>query len=554
MRSGVTHASALLLASLLIAGCAASRGGLLPAAREGDVRSLRAALAELGPDASADPAAEEALRAAAERGQLDSLRALLDAGVDPNAQDDSGKTPLHQIALAKLGPETAKLVALLAERGARIDARDLATGATPIVLAARATNVDATYAIARAGAQLDLAETGGRGETALHAAVAARARRVTRLLLQGGADPYAPDSRGDSPLARAMAGGDAELQTMFRLALAGRAHAIPLPHAREVETSASSGGATRFLTQRRTPRDEDHPAYSLADSLADAATPDATAAKPPSSSRPASTSQPASTPRTRRRSGFDARYRRRVAAVVGIDRYQRWPDLEGARRDSQRIADELRRQGFDEVLELYDGQATRSRILDLLGRQLAERTTQEDLAFIFFAGHGETETLPGGGKRGYIVPTDASPKAIYSTGISMATLRDLSGRLEAKHIFYAMDSCYSGLGLTRGVAVKTNPDQAYIEKMTSLRAVQMLTAGTEGELAIERDGQGLFTTYLIRALRGEADFDANGVVTAGEIGVFVRPQVSAASDNRQTPQFGTLEGAGEIVFPLSPLR
>ena len=47
-----------------------------------------------------------------------------------------------------------------------------------------------------------------------------------------------------------------------------------------------------------------------------------------------------------------------------------------------------------------------------------------------------------------------------------------------------------------------------------------------------------------------ADFDGDGFVTASELGTYVKPQVSAASDQRQTPQFGTLQGSGEVVFQL----
>jgi hypothetical protein len=86
--------------------------------------------------------------------------------------------------------------------------------------------------------------------------------------------------------------------------------------------------------------------------------------------------------------------------------------------------------------------------------------------------------------------------------------------------------------------------------MVSRRAVQMITAGSEGEQVLELAGQGLFTTKLIEAMRGEADFDGDGVVTASEIGTYVRPQVTALSSELQTPQFGTLEGSGEVVFSI----
>ncbi len=99
--------------------------------------------------------------------------------------------------------------------------------------------------------------------------------------------------------------------------------------------------------------------------------------------------------------------------------------------------------------------------------------------------------------------------------------------------------------------IATPRTHGYLEKITSHRSVQMITAGMEGEEAIERGGRGLFTSYLIRALEGEADVDQDGVVTAGEIANYVRPGVTRASRQRQTPLHGTLDGNGEVVIVLS---
>jgi uncharacterized caspase-like protein len=244
-------------------------------------------------------------------------------------------------------------------------------------------------------------------------------------------------------------------------------------------------------------------------------------------------------------------YSRRVAVVVGINEYTEWPALTGATGDAHRMAAFLRENGFDEVIEVYDEKATRRNLLRALGTDLPRATDENSLALIYFAGHGQTETLPTGGKRGYIVPVDGSVNDVFSTGISMEKLRDLSARTPAKHVYYAFDSCYSGLALTRGISVRRVDDPGeYLRKMTRAPAVQIITAGSEGEKAVEIGGQGLFTSYLLRALAGEADADGDGAVTASEIGTFVKPSVSRASRNRQTPQFGTIDGGGEVVFEV----
>ncbi|MGH0035895.1 MAG: caspase family protein [Myxococcota bacterium] len=244
-------------------------------------------------------------------------------------------------------------------------------------------------------------------------------------------------------------------------------------------------------------------------------------------------------------------YSSRIAVVVGINEYDEWPALTGATNDARRMASFLRANGFDEVIEVYDEQATRRNLLRALGTKLPRATDENSLAFIYFAGHGQTETLPTGGKRGYIVPVDGSVEDVFSTGISMEKLRDLSARTPAKHVYYAFDSCYSGLALTRGISVRRVDDpNEYLRKMTRVPSVQIITAGSEGEKAVEVGGQGLFTSYLLRAMGGEADADGDGAVTASEIGTFVKPSVSRASRNRQTPQFGTIDGGGEIVFEV----
>lgn len=248
------------------------------------------------------------------------------------------------------------------------------------------------------------------------------------------------------------------------------------------------------------------------------------------------------------RARYGPGYRRRVAAVIGINDYSAWPALEGATPDARAVGETLVERGF-EVVEIYDRNATRARILGLLGEELPEKVDEETLVVVFFAGHGHTETLANGEKRGYIIPVDGDTRRVYSTSISMRQIQDLSNRLRAKHVYYAMDSCYSGLGFTRGIAISPTVDR-YFEKVTSKRVVQMITAGQEGEQAIERGGRGVFTSYLIEALSGDADYNGDGFVSASEIGAFVPSAVTQATDGRQTPRFGTLEGSGEVVFDL----
>ena len=242
-----------------------------------------------------------------------------------------------------------------------------------------------------------------------------------------------------------------------------------------------------------------------------------------------------------------AGYRKRVAVAIGINQYRSWPRLEGARGDAERVGALLRKQGFDDVLQLFDQNATRQKMLELLGEELPRKVGPDDLVVIYFAGHGQTESLPNGDRRGYLIPVDGDQSSVFSTAISMATLRDLRNRMSAKHVYYVMDSCFSGLGFSRGSPPAGN-GSGFIDKMTSTPSVQMIAGGQENEQSFEKDGSGIFTSYLLRALQGEADSNRDGYVTHSEIAAFVRPGVTDASEGKQTPQAGTLDGLGEIVF------
>jgi uncharacterized caspase-like protein len=240
-------------------------------------------------------------------------------------------------------------------------------------------------------------------------------------------------------------------------------------------------------------------------------------------------------------------YDKSVAVVIGINQYEKWPVLEFALNDARAIEKKFKEEGFDEVITIADQEATQRRILTELFHTLPQRVGRNDRVVFYFAGHGQTQDLPGGGKKGFIIPVDADPADYTSTGISMEQVRSLSNRIPAKHILYVMDCCYSGLGLSRSYGTSPNLT-GYLRKVASLRAVQIVTAGGKGEQVQEKEGHGIFTTYFLRALKGDADLDKDGVVTGTELGAYLRPKVSEASQQKQTPLYGRLEGEGEVMF------
>jgi len=240
-------------------------------------------------------------------------------------------------------------------------------------------------------------------------------------------------------------------------------------------------------------------------------------------------------------------YGKSIAVVIGVNRYEKWPALEFAVQDAKAVEKRLKETGFEEIALILDKEATQGRILTELFHNLPKKVGSNDRVVFYFAGHGQTADLPGGGKKGYIIPVDGDTTDYAGTAISMEQVRSLSSRIPAKHILYVMDSCYSGLGLSRS-AGQSPAVSGFLRKVASMRAVQIVTAGGSGEQAQERGGHGLFTGFLLKALEGEADINKDGVVTGTELGAYLRPAVSDASNQAQTPLYGRLEGEGEFLF------
>lgn len=246
-------------------------------------------------------------------------------------------------------------------------------------------------------------------------------------------------------------------------------------------------------------------------------------------------------------------YRQSWALVVGIDDYAKWPKLQYAVRDAEAVKAMLvDRLGFDKdhVFLLRNQEATRAGILSVLDGKLSSSAVQrDDRVFVFFAGHGATRELSSGRELGYLVPADSDPAALSADAIPMTQIQDLAESIPAKHVLFVMDSCYSGLGLTRGA----NP-LAFLKENARRVGRQMLTAGGADQEVADGGpgGHSIFTWTLLQGLGGRADLNGDGFITATELAAYLAPAVSSVS--RQTPAFGSLPGSegGEFVFELPP--
>lgn len=181
----------------------------------------------------------------------------------------------------------------------------------------------------------------------------------------------------------------------------------------------------------------------------------------------------------------------------------------------------------------------------------------------FLSGHGITiENKLTKKKVGWFVPKDAphhvdSPIPFANTALNMSRIAEWSELMEAKHVLWVFDSCFSGVALRmmekKGDAA-VRPWEIHLH-MQPVRRV--ITAGSENE---EVPAESRFTRQFTRALRGDFKIgDQDNLVTGAELGDFLKKDVvdfSFGTDLPQTPQSDTIIipdlDSGDIVFRIEP--
>ncbi len=223
-----------------------------------------------------------------------------------------------------------------------------------------------------------------------------------------------------------------------------------------------------------------------------------------------------------------------------------WKKLNNLRSEAAQVEAALRRQGFHVTMV---ANPTAEELRESLENFIQRHGFNPDNRLvIYFAGHGWTRA----NDLGYLVPVDA-PDASTVQGdlefarraLSMEQIISWSKQMEAKHVLFIFDSCFSG-AIFKVRSASLPP--AYLERKMSLPVRQYITAGDVNEVVPARS---LFTPLLIRGLDGEADFNRDGYITGSELGEYL-PQKMTDYTRAQNPQYGKIRDPrldeGDIVF------
>jgi ankyrin repeat protein len=490
------------------------------------------------------------LHDAAKAGDIAQVRKMIAQGADVNAKDSRGMTPLFEasrtghVEISKLLiKEKAKLLVergtnvntkdafdwtllhwavrygeteiarLLIKRGADVNAKDDKASITPLHLVSNDSNIETAKLLIDRGA--DVNAKGAGDFTPLHNAAFAGKTKIARLLLERGADSSARSS-GKTPADFAREKGHQNLASMIEK-------------------------FERERIQQERDRKEQEKAEKLASTIAAAVA----RAAPQAGVRPKAVStkfKPMSdvdNPPTRKGRINNKAY----AIVIGIEKYrEKLPDAMYATRDAQAMELYLTKSmGFpaENVVTLTNDRASKSDLDKYLGRWLQNNVERGGRVFIYFSGHGAPDVKS---KEAYLVPYDGDPAFLPETGYPLSKLYDTLGKLPAKEIVVALDSCFSGGG-GRSVLARGARPMALSIDAPMLKARNMLvfsaSSGSQISSTFEDKGHGLFTYYLLKGLKGSADMDESGSVDAEELYSYISPAVERIArkkyNNEQTP-------------------
>jgi uncharacterized protein len=211
---------------------------------------------------------------AAMRGDVETVRGLLQRGGDPDAAQGDGMTALHWAA--ELGDES--MARVLVDAGAKLEPATRLGAYRPAHLAARNGHVEVLRILLEGGASPSAPTTTG-GVTPLHFASTAATPGGVAVLLEHGADPNAREARwGQTPLMFAAAAGRGDVVDLL------------LAHGADTELRA-------FVLDMPTREAEDRADQQRRNNAREAGAPRASAAGPAlSAPRPVETASRTATP------------------------------------------------------------------------------------------------------------------------------------------------------------------------------------------------------------------------------------------------------------------
>ena len=216
----------------------------------------------------------------------------------------------------------------------------------------------------------------------------------------------------------------------------------------------------------------------------------------------------------------------RYAVIVGINDYAdpAIPDLKFAESDAKAVYGTLTDPAIgkfprENVTLILGAKATPSAIkAALYGLRGVD---ENDLVIIFYSGHGAKE-----GDEAFWVTQNAQARALPATALSNTDIRKWLGQIPSQKLVTFLDCCYAASTVKKSLGDPTKLFGGFAGKG---RVTIAGSANSQEALEMPEAKAGVFTHFLVQALAGKADTNADGAVTFEEVWSYLGENVRKAS-------------------------
>jgi len=217
------------------------------------------------------------------------------------------------------------------------------------------------------------------------------------------------------------------------------------------------------------------------------------------------------------------------AVLVGVSNYEHMPALKYTDDDAYRIFAHLKSPeggalDNEQIKILIDEDATLEKIKSTIS-DVFSKAGSNDLVMLYFSGHG---------LNGSFLPIDFDG---YNNKLLHEDINALLEQSPAKYKICIADACHSGSMYASRGTVSETLDKYYRTLAQAQAGTALILSSKSTETSLESSGlrQGVFSHFLIRGLRGEADMSTDGIITIAELFNYIHQNVRSYTGLRQSP-------------------
>lgn len=234
------------------------------------------------------------------------------------------------------------------------------------------------------------------------------------------------------------------------------------------------------------------------------------------------------------------------ALIVGVATYQHMPSLKYTDDDAYQLYAFLKSPEGGAIPDhqikiMIDDGATHQTIKKEL-KQLAYMADGNDVILLYMSGHGVDGAYAPGDFDGHKnhLPYD---EILAELNIS-----------KAKHKLFIADACHSGSMMASARSPQNiSMENFYNAYNAAESGTAILMSSKKDEVSLEYGGlrQGVFSHFLIKGLKGNADTNKDKLVTINELYSYISSQVRSYTNHAQSP---SITGDFDKNMPVAMIR